>query len=354
MMKITIVSGGTGGHIYPGIAVADEIKKRDPQAEIVFLGSKDGLEKELVGKAGYKIKLIRSRALLRKISYKAISAPFVMFVGFFQAIFFLKKFSPDILVSTGGYASLPAVAAAKLLRIPTILLEQNVLPGAVNRICKRFSNKVFISFEETKKYMQGEVVGNPVREEIKKADRNLSRKKLGLDQNARVILIMGGSQGSKKINEAVISAADKLPSGVQVLHIIGERDYQWIESTINREELSNYFPIAYLHQEIANAIAASNLVISRAGATAIAEFVVLGIPMVLIPFPYAAENHQKLNAQVMVDGGAAIMVEDKDFDSEKFLSLITDSSLDYDKMSKASLSFAKPDAAKRIVDYIYG
>lgn len=339
-MRIVIVSGGTGGHIYPGIAIADEVKARDKQAEILFLGSSDGLEKELVEKAGYKIKLIRSRALLRKISYKAISAPFVSAIGSFQAFFILKKYSPKMLVSTGGYASLPVVLAAKLLNIPIVLQEQNVLPGQVNRFCARFAKQVFLSFKESKKYLKGEVSGNPVRKEI----INAPRKKSG----QKVVLVMGGSQGSKKINETVISSLDKLPPDIKIIHIIGNRDYGWVSRYLEGKKIDNYFPQPYLHENIAEALASADLVVSRAGATAIAEFLARGLPMILIPFPYAAEDHQRLNARVIEEAGAAVVVKDCELTPELFVSLIVKTSLNYDKMKLAKL-----DAAKRIVDYIY-
>jgi UDP-N-acetylglucosamine--N-acetylmuramyl-(pentapeptide) pyrophosphoryl-undecaprenol N-acetylglucosamine transferase len=352
-MKIVIVSGGTGGHIYPGIAIAEEIKAREARAEILFLGSREGLEKELLRKAGYELKLIKSRALLRKLSYKAISAPFVSAIGFFQALFILMKFSPKILISTGGYASLPAVLAAKFLGIPIFVHEQNVLPGAVNRFCKRFAKKVFLSFPESLQYIQGEIVGNPVRRAIISAEKQSSRQRLNLEIDGKVILVMGGSQGSKKLNETVISSLSDLPSGTQLLHIIGNRDFGWVSRYLEGKKIDNYFPLPYLHRHIAEALAAADLAVSRAGATAIAEFLARGLPMVLVPFPYAADDHQMKNGRAIAQAGAAIVVEDKDLTPEKFISLITDSSLDYDKMGKASRSLAKVDAAQRIVDYIY-
>jgi UDP-N-acetylglucosamine--N-acetylmuramyl-(pentapeptide) pyrophosphoryl-undecaprenol N-acetylglucosamine transferase len=352
-MKIVIVSGGTGGHIYPGIALAQAIKARDPQAEILFLGSDEGLERELIGREGYPVKLIRARALLRKLSYKAFSAPFVSTVGFFQSRGILKDFAPKVLVSTGGYASLPVVLAAKSLGIPVFLLEQNVLPGAVNRFCGRFASKIFLSFEASQKYLAGEVVGNPVRREIIDAQREPARKKFGLRPDEKIVLVMGGSQGSLKINETVVSALHDLPRGIKVLHIIGTRDFGWVERYLKGKQIDNYQALPYLH-DMADALAAADLVVSRAGATAIAEFLVRHLPMILIPFPYAAEDHQRKNAQVLVDGGAAVMLEDHDLTAEKFIELITDSGLDYAKMSNAAERLSHPSAAERIVEQVYG
>ncbi|KPJ65005.1 hypothetical protein AMJ44_11490 [candidate division WOR-1 bacterium DG_54_3] len=351
-MRIAIVSGGTGGHIYPGIALAQEIKGRDPEAAILFLGSEEGLEKDLISGGEYPVKLIKSRALLRKWSYKALSAPFVSAIGFFQSLRILKAFSPKVLISTGGYASLPVVLAARLLGIPVLVHEQNVLPGAVNRLCQKFAKRVFLSFDQSRAYLRGEVVGNPVRREIMEAKREAARNKFNLGPQEKVVLVMGGSQGSKKINEIVLSSLERLPSHVKILHIIGNRDFGWVSRYLEGKKIENYRSLPYLH-DMADALAAADLVVSRAGATAIAEFLVRGIPMVLIPFPYAAEDHQRLNAEAIAEGGGAVMVKDKDFNSEKFLELITDSSLDYDRMSSACHLLAKPEAAKRIVDFIY-
>src|SRR3989339_1000790 len=165
-MKIVIAAGGTGGHIYPGIAIAEEFLSRNPQNQILFIGSHDGLEKNLVTKEGYKIKLIFARGILRKLSYKAVSAPFLTFFGFFQSLYYLTLFGPKAVVLTGGYVSFPVACAAKLLGIKTVLHEQNVLPGFVNRMLSKIVNITTVSFEETLRYIKGFVVGNPVRRRI--------------------------------------------------------------------------------------------------------------------------------------------------------------------------------------------
>ena len=351
-MKIAIVSGGTGGHIYPGLAIAEEIKKRDQEVSILFLGSEEGLEKELILREGYRIKLIKSRALLRKLSYKAISAPFISAIGVFQSLWVLKSFSPKVLISTGGYASLPLIIAARLLGIPIIFQEQNVLPGAVNRFCYRLAKKIFLSFEESLKYIPGEVVGNPVRRGIIEANREEARKRLGLLPGEKVVLVMGGSQGSKKLNETVLSSLPQIPSNIKVLHIIGNRDFGWVNRYLEGREIKNYQAFPYLHN-MADALAAADLVVSRAGATAISEFLVRALPMILIPFPYAAEDHQRLNAKAIAEKGGAIVIEEEVFTPDKFISIISDSALNYDKMRNALVKLASINAAERIVDFVY-
>ncbi|MBN2057460.1 MAG: undecaprenyldiphospho-muramoylpentapeptide beta-N-acetylglucosaminyltransferase [Candidatus Saganbacteria bacterium] len=349
-MKVLIVSGGTGGHIYPGLAVAEEFMNRGPGTQVLFIGSAEGLEKEIVPKAGYELKLIKARALLRKLSYKAVSAPFVCAMGFLQSLVLVHSYAPDVVIATGGYVSLPVVLAARFWRKPVCLLEQNVLPGAVNRLVARFASQRFLAFEEAQKYLSGKVVGNPVRRAIIEADRKRARQELAVGDR-RAVLVMGGSQGAKKLNETLISVLDRLPENVFVLHIIGNRDYAWVDRLLEGKRIANYRALPYLH-DMSQALAAADLVISRAGATAIAECLVRGLPMVLVPFPYAAEDHQKLNASVVVRAGAAIMIEDKNLTPEKMLELLGQSLLDYDRMKNAALALARPDAAKRIVDAV--
>lgn len=343
-MKIAIAAGGTGGHIYPGIAIAQKIKEKDSQVQVLFIGSREGLEKELIGREGFQLKQIFARALLRKISYKAISAPFVSLIGFFQCLLILINFKPNYLISTGGYSSIAAVLAAKLLGIPIILHEQNVLPGAVNRFCSKFSSKVFLSFEETRQYLKGEVVGDPVRNSIIQSIKKTSGQ--------TTVLVMGGSQGSRKINQLIIQSLGLIDPEIIIKHILGTRDHDQIIKTIDLNSHKNYVPIKYEY-DIAKLLSQADLVISRAGATAIAEFLVMQIPMMLIPFPYAAENHQSLNAQAVAKAGAAILLEEKDLNEQKIADFVNQNPGNYVKMKQACALLAKPNAATKIVNYIY-
>jgi len=352
-MKVVIAAGGTGGHIYPGMAVAEEIRRRDPQAEILFIGSQEGLEKDIIPREGYRLKLIFARALLRKLSYKSISAPFISLFGFFQALSILIKVRPPVLFATGGYVCLPVVAAAKILGINIFIHEQNVIPGMVNRLCSRLAKKVFLTFPESLKYISGEIVGDPVRQVIINMDRRCARDTLKLAEDKKVVVIMGGSQGSKKINEIVISAAEKIPEGFECIHIIGNRDFPWVNNYLKGKKILNYRSLPYVYAEMPLLLAAADVVVSRAGATAISEFLAKGLPMILIPFPYAAENHQMLNANAIAKSGAALVIDEKEFSAEKLLSLLTTEALDYAKMKTASMALAKPDAAERIVDCFY-
>lgn len=360
--KFAIVAGGTGGHIYPGIAIAQELKKRFANAQIIFIGSKEGLEVDLVPKANFEIKLINARALLRKMSYKSISAPFVCLVGFFQAFFLLKKFAPQGLISTGGYVSLPAVLAAKVLGIPIYLHEQNVLPGFTNQILARWARKVFLSFEESMHYLRDNpsklyVTGNPVRQEILKIQRSQARQKLGVEEKDFVVLVMGGSQGAKSINQVIISSLTSIAKenkrDLKIFHIVGKRDDPWVREALRGKNFPFYCKIDYSYN-IAELIAAADLVFSRAGATAIAEFLIVGLPMVLIPFPFSAENHQELNAKIIVAAQAGMQIADKEFTAEKFLEIIKN--IDQGalrKMKRNCLKLSRPRAAEEIVNALF-
>lgn len=350
-MKIAITAGGTGGHIYPGLALAEEIKRQDKQAEIFFVGSEEGLEKEIVPQNGYQIRLIKARALLRKISYQAISAPFVCLAGFFQALSLFRQNAPDVFISTGGYVSLPAVSAARALSIPIYILEQNVLPGFTNRLLARLAKQVFLSFAESKQYLNGLVTGNPVRRAIIDADRMVARRRLGFGLEEKVIVIIGGSQGALRLNRTVLAALPLLdPKGtIKIVHVLGRRDYALAAGL----DYPIYRPVAYL-DNVAETLAAADLVISRAGATAIAEYAVRGLPMFLIPFPYSAEGHQQINAALVEQKGAGLRINESDFTPEKLISILFSDSNQLRKMGTAALRLSRPAAAKSIVEIIYG
>jgi len=351
-MRIAIVAGGTGGHIYPGIAIAEELVRRNAGSEIIFIGSREGLEKELVPKEGFKISLISSRALPRKLSYKAVSAPFVMLLGFFQALFLLRSYKPRALISTGGYASLPVIIAARALSIPIYVHEQNVLPGVANRFCFRLARKVLLSFERSLDFAAGTVVGNPVRQNILSADREAARRSLGYLPSDKVVLIMGGSQGARKINRTVAAALPQIKApAVKLLHIVGNRDSRLIDEMLGSAKYDFYRKVDYLYN-MAEALAAADLAVSRAGATAIAEFLVRGIPMVLVPYPFSAEGHQDLNARVVAEAGAGIVIQDRGLDPATFIELLSEGKLDLAMMKQNALRLARPKAAKEIVDAI--
>ncbi|MCU0641536.1 MAG: undecaprenyldiphospho-muramoylpentapeptide beta-N-acetylglucosaminyltransferase [Candidatus Margulisbacteria bacterium] len=339
--KIVIVAGGTGGHIYPGIAVAQALEGRGTKDDILFIGSEEGLEKELIPRAGFRLKLIKARQLTRRVSYKAVTAPLMMVIGFFQALALLAAFTPRVVLSFGGYTALPVVLAAKALGIKVFVHEQNVLPGATNQLTFRLADRIFLSFPESLEYCQGEVVGNPVRAEIFTTRRSGGSKK--------VLLVLGGSQGASRLNQAVAAALPNIDGGKwEIVHSLGRRDFPRYAALKN----GFYRPLEYI-DNMAAALVSADLVISRAGATAIAEFTAAGLPMVLVPYPYAAAGHQDHNADALVKAGAALKIADRDFTAARLLALLEDGALDLAALAARSRKFARPEAAKRIAEAIW-
>ncbi|OGC05738.1 undecaprenyldiphospho-muramoylpentapeptide beta-N-acetylglucosaminyltransferase [candidate division WOR-1 bacterium RIFOXYA2_FULL_36_21] len=352
-MKIIIAAGGTGGHIYPGIAIAEELSKRDQKSDplqsnnILFLTSRDGLGRKIITKEGFPCKTIWARGLKRKISYQSVSAVFIVLIGFFQALYHLIKFKPDIVFLTGGYLSFPVAFAAKVLKIKTILHEQNVLPGFVSRVLSRFVDATILSFEESLKFIFGKVLGNPVRRRIKNIQMEHTNKK-------KKILIMGGSQGALVLNKTIIKNIDRFKKeNVEIIHLVGDRDFTPLIEKQDLTPFPFYHPLPYMYN-IEEGLSGCDLVISRAGATAIAEFLILGIPSILIPFPYSAEGHQDLNARIVEEKGAGILIFEKDIGK---LFNVIDELIHNEKklnaMSDNALKFAKKTAAEEIVDLIY-
>lgn len=379
-MKVAIVAGGSGGHIYPAIAVAEELLADDMNARILFIGSEEGIEKEIISRERFSLKLIKAKKVMRKLSVDLLRLPFMVFAGIAQSKAILKEFKPDVLLSTGGYVSFPVVIAAAALKVPILIHEQNTVPGLTNRICQLFAKKVAVSYAVTSKYFirsKTSLTGNPVRSKVIRAVRSVSRQKLNLDQKRKTLLVLGGSQGAHRINEAVAGMIDFFSSeDIQVVHLTGAKDYQWVLSqtenrvlnieeavpvlkgrmrqmTLRRYRL--YHPMPYMYN-IWDGLAASDLVLCRAGATAIAEITARGLPSIIIPFPYASESHQKSNAAILSNAGASIVIDEAFLSVEglkdTIRSLFSDRAL-LAKMSQASKGLYVSDSLKRLVGLLY-
>ncbi len=360
-MRVIVSGGGTGGHIYPGVAIAKKIKEKNKNAEVLFIGSKNGLEKDLVPKEGFKIKFIEVEGLNKKISLKTFSSIKKVFKGYSQARKIIKDFKPDVVIGTGGYVCGPVVLAASRRNIPTIIHEQNAIPGMTNKILSKFCGKIAITFKESEKFFPKDKViytGNPIRNQILKADKKLSREKLGFSKEKLLVLAVGGSRGAKNLNNAVLNIIPEIKkNNMQLLFITGELGYNDIikEASNRKYDLdSNVKIIPYLY-EMENALAACDIIVSRAGATILSEVTALAIPAVLIPSPYVANNHQELNADALVKEGAAIKLKEEDLKgsllSEKLFSLGSNNS-DLEKMRRASKRIGILDASDKIYDII--
>jgi len=355
-MRIIITGGGTGGHIYPAIAVANEINSRWDKPDILFVGTEMGIEARAVPAAGFPIKHIKASGIsLRPLRF--LKFIFNNTAGLFQALSILNSFKPDLVIGSGGFVSAPVMTAAALKKIPAVLLEQNVLPGKTNRFLSRWAKKILASFDESKKYLPAEkvvVTGNPIRKEIIERTREEAFRILKLSPDRFTLLITGASQGARSINNAVIKA---LPlwrdKGWQVIHLVGRKNYNEVNDA-TRETASDfkgeYRCIDYT-EDMASAYAAADLVAGRAGASTLAEITARGLASILIPYPHAADNHQEKNARCVEEAGGSIVILDGDIE-EKFAEEVISLSENKKKladMSASSKKLGKPDALANIM-----
>lgn len=355
-MRIIITGGGTGGHIYPAIAVAQEIKKRRQNIEITFIGTRRGIEAKAVPAAGFPIKHINAAPMSFRL-LKLLKFIFGNTTGILQAISILISQKPDLVIGSGGYVSAPVITAASILRIPTILLEQNVLPGKTNRFLSKFAQKVLISFEESKKYLpEGKSVltGNPIRREIMERDKDEALSILNLSPGKFTLLITGASQGARSINEAVVKSLSTWKDREwQIIHLVGRKNFEDVKKAtdlISPELKGEYRCIDYT-EDMASAYAVADLVVTRAGASTLAEITAVGIASILIPYPYSADNHQEKNARWVEKCGGAIVILDSDIGEKLADEVITlaEDSEKRNSIASHSKEIGKPGALENII-----
>jgi len=354
-VKILIAGGGTGGHVFPGIAVAEEIKRRSPTATVVFVGGRRGLEAQAVPAAGFPIRFVSVRGLPRRAWWRWPAALLTNAIGFLQSLWVVARERPDAVLGTGGYVSGPVALATWMFRRPLILQEQNSIPGIANRWLARIADEVHLSFVEARSYFSRKdnlkVSGNPVRAHILSGDRNAALAEFGLAAGKPTIFVFGGSRGAHRINQAAIEAMRKLKDRVDVQFILqtGREDFEWAKGVVEAERLPSRV-MAFL-QRIHMAYAAADLVVCRSGAMTLAEIAVVGTPAILVPYPHAAHDHQVVNAGNLVDRGAASMIPDRELSGERLAQeiahLLSDRQL-LSRMSANARTFARPDAAERI------
>ncbi len=359
-MKIILSGGGTGGHIYPALTIADQIKKLQPQAEIVFVGTEQGLEKDIIPRYGYPLKFIEVAGFRRSLSFDTLRSIKKLFTGLRDAYKILQDTKPDLVIGTGGYVCGPIVFMAALQGIPTCIQEQNAMPGVTNKILSRYVKYVFLGYKEGGKYFSGKAeqiyTGNPIRTEILQNTREDAYKELGLDPEKKTVLVSGGSRGARSINKAMLDAELALSGrqDVQVLHATGDINYEAYMEEINRRGGvgDNIIIKPYLHN-MPVALAAADLAVFRAGAIGLAELTAKGIPSILIPFPFATANHQEFNARAVEAEGAAKVILDKDLTSEKILEALEHLLVHEDElksMQVAAKKLGKPQAAEVIAE----
>ena len=358
-MKVLLAGGGTGGHVYPAIAIANKIKEHNPDCEILFVGTKNGIESEIVPKAGFELKTVTVQGFKRKIDLDNIKRVFKLCKGLEQSRRIVKKYKPDIVIGTGGYVSGPVLFNAAMNKRVTIVHEQNSFPGVTNKILSKVATKVLTSFEDSHKRFpeasQDKLVltGNPVRKEILNSRQFIARKNLGISEDKKMVLCYGGSGGSEEINDAMrLVIENMVKEDVAFIFATGKVYYDEFIETIKDIELKPYQRVMPYLDNMADGLAASDIVIGSAGAISLAEITALGKPSIIIPKAYTAENHQEYNAKSIESQGAGIAILEKDLTpqslNEAVFKLLGDKELLIDMANNAK-KIGKPEA----IDLIY-
>ena len=353
-MRALIAAAGTGGHIYPGIAVAKEILRRNPESEIRFVGTARGLEGKLVPKAGFELSIIESAGLKSVGSIARLRGAAMLPRSFIAARRIIRDFRPDVVIGAGGYVSGPVVLTAAILNVPTLVMESNALPGWTNRTLARFVDKAAVSFEQSLSFFRGKgvVTGNPVRREFFEIP---ARARASGSFN---ILVFGGSQGAHAINEAMVAALpdlEGLRNSLRVTHQTGEADFERVRSAYIEAGWSEQADVRRYIDDMVVSFGEADLVICRAGATTTAELIAAGKASIMIPFPLAADDHQRRNAEALEAEGAAKMILQQDLSGGRLAQEIEKLLQSPDiigKMESASRKLARGDAAAAAVDLI--
>ncbi|MFA5324373.1 MAG: undecaprenyldiphospho-muramoylpentapeptide beta-N-acetylglucosaminyltransferase [Smithella sp.] len=351
-MRIVIAGGGTGGHLFPGIAIAEEFLKRDEKNKVVFIGTKKGIESRLLDKFGYELKIIDVEGVKGRGVKALIKGAYQIPKSLWQSVRILKQFGPDIVFGVGGYASGPAVLAAYFMNISTAIAEQNATPGVTNRILGNFVDKIFVTYAQTQKcFSQKKVVlsGNPVRASFAVEQVQTKEKK-----DYRQLLVFGGSQGAAAINKSVVGMLPQLQSmkgKVRILHQTGMQQMEEVKKSYQQSGMEAVVTDFII--DMSDAYAQSDLIVCRAGATSLAEITAAGKAAVLIPYPWAANDHQLKNALAMSNAGAAVVITEKELSGEKLFGVIDNILRDEAKLRRLeenSAKLGKVEAAATIVD----
>jgi UDP-N-acetylglucosamine--N-acetylmuramyl-(pentapeptide) pyrophosphoryl-undecaprenol N-acetylglucosamine transferase len=351
-MRIVIAGGGTGGHLFPGIAIAEEFLKRDNKTKVIFIGTQRGIESRLLGQLGYELRKIDIEGVKGRGIKVLVKVVYQIPKSLWQSRRILKQFCPDMVMGVGGYASGPAVLAAHFMDIPTAIAEQNAIPGVTNKILGKFVDKIFVTYEQSKTFFpQAKVIfsGNPVRASF--AAKSIRTKK---ERTYRQLLVFGGSQGAEAINKAVMDMLPQLQGmkdKVRIMHQTGARQMEEMKKAY--EKFCIQAEVKSFIVDMADAYADADLIICRAGATSLAEITAAGKAAVLIPYPWAANDHQLKNAQALESEAAAAVISDRELSGAKLFGVVESLLQDEKKLQKMeenSLRISKIDAAATIVD----
>jgi UDP-N-acetylglucosamine--N-acetylmuramyl-(pentapeptide) pyrophosphoryl-undecaprenol N-acetylglucosamine transferase len=352
-LKVIIAGGGTGGHLFPGVAVGREILKRYPEAKILFITGGKKIESQILKDAAFTQSSILVEGIKGRGWKRAVKSLLKLPYGLVQCISILKKMSPHLVLGVGGYSAGPVCLASWMMGIPTAIHEQNSFPGLTNRLLCRIADRVFISFDESRSHFpKGSLclTGNPVRAEF-------FGKQVQRDGNhGFTVLVTGGSQGAMSINRAFLSALELLKGrgkDFKVIHQTGDRDFDWISGEYGKRELQG--DIVPFIEDMAEAYYQADIFVGRSGAGTVFELAALGKPSILIPYPHAANRHQEANARVLVNAGGAEMLLEDNLSGKSLADLLLKYLEDRDalkKMGEMALKVAQPNAAKSIVDHL--
>lgn len=355
MKKFILSGGGTGGHIYPAIAIADELKKRYPDAEFLFVGANDRMEMQRVPQAGYSIKGLQIAGIQRKLSLKNLLLPFKLLKSLYQARQIIQKFQPDAVIGTGGYASAPTLKAAQWLKVPYFIQEQNSFAGITNKWVSKKANKIFVAYQNMEKFFPKakiQITGNPIREGLTTIqDKNKNAfESFSLNENKFTLLVLGGSLGAKSINQLISSNLSFFQENeVQILWQCGKFYYDEY-----KEKQTEMVQVRPFIENMNDAYAVADVIISRAGASSVSELCVVGKPVIFVPSPNVAEDHQTKNAQAIADEKAAILIKETEL-KDNFQKIFLEIFNDKEKrkiLSENIKALAKPNATEQIVDEI--
>ena len=355
-LKFILSGGGTGGHIYPAIAIANELKSRFPDSEILFVGASDKMEMQKVPQAGYKIEGLWIAGLQRKVTLQNAMFPFKLMSSLWKSRQIIKKFKPDVVIGTGGFASGPLLQVANSFNIPTVLQEQNSFPGITNKLLSKKANAICVAYDNLERFFPKDKIvftGNPVRQDVLDIE---NKKQEGinyfkLEANKKTLLILGGSLGARRVNQLIAKELDFiLESGLQVFWQCGKLYFEEYKHFNNKENVQ----VVSFIDRMDLIYAAADFVISRAGASSVSELCLVGKPVIFIPSPNVAEDHQTKNAKAIVDKKGAILLKENELDEKfetTFSELISNESLQKE-LSHNIKSLAKPNATKDIVEEI--
>jgi UDP-N-acetylglucosamine--N-acetylmuramyl-(pentapeptide) pyrophosphoryl-undecaprenol N-acetylglucosamine transferase len=355
-LKFILSGGGTGGHIYPAIAIANELKSRFPDAEFLFVGAQDKMEMQKVPQSGYAIEGLWIAGLQRKLTLQNAMFPLKLVNSLWKSRKIIKKFKPDVVIGTGGFASGPLLQVANSLNIPTVIQEQNSYPGITNKLLSKKANAICVAYENLERFFPKDKIvftGNPVRQDILDIDskRSEALSYFNLDENKKTLLIIGGSLGARRINQLIAKELDFLRNNN--LQIFWQCGNLYMTDYKHFSEIENVQVVSFIDR-MDLIYAAADFVISRAGASSVSELCLVGKPTIFIPSPNVAEDHQTKNAKAIVDKNGALLIKESELD-EKFESVFN--KLIHDENLQKSLSenmkkLAKPNATKDIVEQI--